>query len=74
MQAPVHGEVTTKVAPDYPNFRHRNVRSVCNQQLVPLTQVWYTPQHGFVGDDAFGLDLIFSNGEEEPTWYTVHVR
>ena len=71
---PVHGAVTIRRGRDYPRFKAPNARVVCNSRSVQSTQVWYTPERGYVGPDSVTVDVIWPWGSEEQDTITILVR
>jgi hypothetical protein len=53
---PLHGELTTERGMDYPNYLKGNQRYKCNLQKVPLINVYYKSNPGYVGVDTATIE------------------
>ena len=62
LQAPEHGKLEVRNAPDYPRYSKTNPRNVCNKNKVEGAQIWYVPNPGYVGADRARVSVIFATG------------
>jgi hypothetical protein len=54
---PSHGELTTERGVDYPVYPKDNQRYQCNLKKVPLTNVYYKSNPGYVGTDTATIEM-----------------
>jgi hypothetical protein len=54
---PSHGELTTERGADYPVYPKDNQRYQCNLKKIPLINVYYKSNPGYVGTDTATIDL-----------------
>jgi hypothetical protein len=73
-KAPKHGTVTMSQGTAFPSYPPNNPRSTCNKRRVDSMLVNYSPESGFVGTDAFSLDIIYASGGERMDDYQITVK
>jgi hypothetical protein len=54
---PSHGELTTERGVDYPVYPKDNQRYQCNLRKVPLINVYYKSNPGYVGTDTATIEV-----------------
>jgi hypothetical protein len=73
---PVNGVLKLADSADFPGLRlpAADKRMQCNGRKFPGVLVTYKPNAGFTGEDQFGLDVIWPNGNSVKRNVVVHVR
>src|SRR5947209_555494 len=71
---PANGRLVVSKGRDFPNYPPSNPRSFCNTRRTPGTVVEYRPNRGFVGSDAFTLDIIYASGDERNDSFNITVK
>ncbi|WP_156629444.1 hypothetical protein [Methylobacterium sp. Leaf85] len=74
IDSPHNGEIYVQQNRDYPSYPTTNTRSRCNLQKVPVTQLFYTPNPGFRGDDTVIVELITPLGDVLRERFNISVR
>jgi hypothetical protein len=74
IKAPAHGSVYFETGQDYPNYSSANIRSNCNKQLAPDTQLFYQSIADFQGTDSFVVNVRYANSHLRTITYNVTVR
>lgn len=73
-QAPAHGRLEFRKTEDFTNFPASNPRSQCNSRRVQGVAIYYHPDKGFTGSDAFAYDLFTNTGGQIRSNVTANVR
>ena len=73
---PVNGVLSLSDYSDFPGLRlpATDKRMQFNGRKFPGVLVTYKPNAGFTGEDQFGLDVIWPNGNSVKRNVVVHVR
>jgi hypothetical protein len=72
---PKHGKVDTAAGADgYPGYPKTSDRYKCNEQKVQGTQVNYTSEANYIGNDVVDLLVLFPSGLAYEVHYNVNVR
>ena len=71
---PDHGAVSTRMANDFAYFPAANERSRCNTRRVRGTQIEYRSKAGYLGPDAFTLNIIGPSGTDIFANYQINVK
>ncbi len=74
VQAPEQGTLDVAKTTNFPSFLPMNPRAKCNTQRVPGTQITYRAKSGYVGTDAYVLEIFAPNGILITDRVTVNVR
>lgn len=71
---PANGKAEVKFAKDYPAYPDNNPHKTCNKTQLDTTQIWYTPNAGFVGTDSLKVTATFPSGPPKDFTYPIVVK
>ena len=74
IEAPQAGQVSLKNALDFPSLPQTDPSFHCDQQRVSGVQVFHQSRVGYVGADAFMIELVFPSGDSSRITYAMDVR
>jgi hypothetical protein len=74
VKAPEHGSLKIEDGEGYPNYDKDNVRFACNKVKVPVTQLVYTSNPNYVGQDTITLDAWGPGGRFFHQDFVINVR
>jgi hypothetical protein len=69
--APTHGVVRMRTESAFSNFA---TQKQCETRKVHGVTVEYMPEHGYLGSDTVGLDVISPGGREQMRTYVITVK
>jgi len=71
---PANGKAEIKFAKDYPAYPDTNPHKSCNKTALDTTQIWYTPNPGFIGTDSLKVTATFPAGAPTDFTYPIVVK
>ena len=74
VEEPKHGKGTVERGPGFTNFPKDNPRFECNKQRSEGSVVWYQAEAGYIGKDSLMVEVVYPDGREATTHYSIEVR
>ena len=71
---PQNGAVELEPGPGFPIYQQNSPLHVCNVKQVQGIRVKYTSKEGYIGRDAFDLELLDPRGNDFVVKYSVTVK
>jgi hypothetical protein len=71
---PEKGSLGTRTGAGFPEFPKGHALDRCNKVKSARTEIWYTPQPGFRGQDEAVLEVTFPNGSVSRLAYRIVVQ